>query len=103
MIENQGFIGTKLMTADGAVGVEGKPTRVYHIAILSGAAAGVVQLLNGTSASSTVYARETCTVVSTSNHFDYGPEGILFPSGLMYAEVVDANVDSTLIAYSQEA
>ena len=102
---NQGFVGVQRCTtaAGEAVGTSGKPTRVYHIAILSGAAAGEVKLYNGISTSGTIYVQEKCTVVSTTNDFDYGQEGFLFPSGCYYEEVNDANVTSTLVTFSQEA
>lgn len=104
MALNQGFVGVqKCTTAAGqAVGTSGKPTRVYHVSILSGAAAGEIKLYNGTSTSGTLYVEQLCTVVSSSNEFDYGQEGFLFPAGCYYEEVVDANVTSTTITFSQE-
>lgn len=102
---NQGFVGTKRCTtaAGEVVGVSGKPTRIYHMNILSGAAAGEVKLHNGAAATDTVYIQELCTAVSTGNDFDYGQEGFLFPSGCFYEEVTDANVTATTITFSQEA
>jgi hypothetical protein len=104
MFGNQGFVGVQRCTTAGgqAVGISGKPTRVYHVSILSGAIAGQIKLYNGTSTSGTVYVQQLCTVVNTSNEFDYGQEGFLFPNGCYYEEVVDANVKSTTIMFSQE-
>lgn len=97
----QGHPGSVLKVADGVVGTSGKPVRIYNMQILSGGTAGEVKLYNGTAAT-TLYVHEVCPVVSTSNGFDYGKEGLLFPNGCYYEEVVDANVTSTLICFEVE-
>ena len=94
--------GSVLKTADGVVGLSGKPVRVFRIHVLSGGTAGVVNLYNGTSNSDDLYIQETCGTVSTGNLFDYGEEGFLFPNGCYYEEAVDANVTSTLITFRNE-
>lgn len=96
-------VGSVLMATDGAVvGTSGKPIRVFSIAVLSGGTAGEVKLYNGTSTSGDLYIHEICPVVSTSNQFNYGSAGILFPAGCFYDEVVDANVTSTLVTFELE-
>jgi hypothetical protein len=108
MLLNRGYVGTQLCaTAAGVViGVAGKPTRIYHINVLSGATAGIVKLYNVSAvadiAASKLYLQETCTAVSTGNDFDYGQEGILFPNGAVITEVVDANVVSAVVTFEQE-
>lgn len=97
-----GYVGSQLMTADGVVGVSGKPIRIYAIHVLSGATAGIVKLKAGTATGGTIRIQETCPVVSTGNLFNYGEDGVLFPTGCYYEEVIDANVTSTLVSYSQE-
>jgi hypothetical protein len=94
--------GSTLLVADGVIGVSGKPVRIYGLHVLSGAAAGAVKLYNGTTNGGTLYVHEVCGTVSTGNEFDYGDNGILFPSGCYYEEVVDANVTSTLVSHEQE-
>jgi hypothetical protein len=102
----QGQAGTKLCTtaAGQAVGIAGRPTRVYALDILSGGTAGEIKLYNGIAVvTANLFIQEKCTAVSTGNKFEYGQYGILFPNGCYYTEVVDANVTSTLIAFEQEA
>lgn len=100
----QGFVGSQLCTtaAGVAVGVSGKPTRVFFVHIISGGTAGEIKLHNGTTTSNTLFVQEKCATVSTGNTISYGKEGILFPAGCFYEEVVDANVTSTLIGFAQE-
>lgn len=100
----QGYVGSQLCTtaAGQAVGTAGKPTRVFMAHMISGATAGIIKLHNGTTTSNTIYVQETATVVSSGNTFEYGKEGILFPAGCFYEEVVDGNVTSTLITFEQE-
>ena len=77
--------GTVRVTADGALISSGKPVRVYHIhEIYGGSSAGSV-LRNGTSASDTIYVQLTSTD-STGVSTDFGPHGVLFPSGCFYDE-----------------
>ena len=101
----QNFVGSQLCTtaAGQAVGILGKPVRVFIVHILSGGTAGIIKLYNGSTTSNTLVVQQTCTAVSTGNTFDYGEYGILFPLGCFYEEVSDANVVSTLITFEQEA
>ena len=97
----QNFVGTQLATADIAVGVAGKPTRVFAIHILStGGGGAVVALRDGATVSGTIYVQETGTT-STGKTFIYGKYGMLFPDGCFCD--VDANTTSVAIAYEQEA
>lgn len=101
----QNFVGSQLCTtaAGVAVGVSGKATRVFFVHILSGGTAGEIKLYNATSAvTASLFLQEKCAVVSTGNTISYGKEGILFPNGCWYAEVVDANVTSTLVGFEQD-
>lgn len=93
-----GSPGTTLVTADGTIGVSGKPVRVYHIHILSGGTAGVVALRNGTAVTDTIWVQETGTA-STGATFDYG-EGVLLPGGCFVD--VDANVTSVAVTFHTE-
>lgn len=97
-------VGSQLCTtaAGQAVGNSGKPIRVYHAHVISGGTAGIIKLHNGTTTSDTLVVQETCPTTSTGNDFNYGDNGILFPNGCFYEEVVDADVTSTLITFEQE-
>jgi len=94
--------GSVLKVADGVVGITGAPVRVFGVHILSGATAGIIKLYSGIDATGTIYIQETCPTVSTGNTFNYGEDGVLFPTGCYYEEVVDANVTSTLISFENE-
>lgn len=85
-------------TTDVALGVSGKPVRVYNISLLSGGTASVIALRDGTSASGTLRIQETGTI-STGKTFDYGFHGHYFPNGCFVD--VDANIVSAMISYSQ--
>lgn len=82
--------GNQILTADGVVGISGKPVRVYSLNVVSGATAGVVKLYHGTAASG-----DYSEVVGTANQgqsFDFGACGKYFPSGC-YADL-GANITS---------
>ena len=97
----QGNSGSQLVTADLAVGVSGKPCRVFGMHAISGAGGGtVVSLRNGTTTSGTIYLTETGTA-STGATFNYGPYGVLFPAGCFCD--VGANITSALISFKMEA
>ena len=91
-------IDTVRLTADGAVGVSGKPMRVYWVMLVSGATASTTSLKNGTSTSGTAYAQ----VDGKAN------EGVLinfaggmrFPSGC-YMDT-DANISYATIGCTRE-
>lgn len=94
-----GCPGTELVTADGIVGVSGKPVRVYQIHIISGGGgAGVVNLRNGTLVTDTIWVSETGTA-SQGESFHYS-EGTLFPLGLFVD--IDANVTSVAVTFHTE-
>lgn len=96
----QGTSGSQLVTADIAVGVSGKPCRVFGIHAISAGGGGTVAILrNGIAATATIYAQETGTT-STGKTFNYGPYGILFPAGCFCD--VDANVTSVLVSFRME-
>ena len=102
---NRGFVGTQYCTtaAGVAIGVAGKPTRIYHINVLSGGTAGEIKVYNGIAVvAANLYLQQLCTTVSTGNDFNYGQEGILFPNGAFLEEVSDANVVSSTVTFSQE-
>lgn len=94
MIQNG---GSQLVTADAALGASGKAVRVFAMHIISGGVAGIVSLRNGTTASDTAYVTETGTV-GTGQTFNYGTQGILFPSGCFVD--VDANTTSALVTFN---
>lgn len=102
----QEFVGTQNCTiaAGQAVGASGKATRVFFVHIISGGTAGEIKLFNDIATiAANLFVQEKCSVVSTGNTISYGKEGILFPNGCFYSEVVDANVTSTLIGFAQES
>lgn len=90
-------IGSVRLTADGAVGTSGSPTRVYSVVMLSGAGgAGTLVLRNGTSASGTVYVQEDGTAASKTKTYNFCG-GLLFPSGCFFD--IDTNTDAIVIDY----
>lgn len=94
-----GSPGTELVTADGTIGVSGKPVRIYHINILSGAGGGgVVNFRNGTLVGDTIWLSQTGTA-STGVTFEYN-EGFLLPAGCFVD--IDANVTSVAVTFHTE-
>lgn len=65
---------------DAVVGTSGQPTRVFTLHVISDGTAGVAVLRNGTTSGGTAYTTETGTI-STGKTFNYGTQGMLFPSG----------------------
>ena len=95
MIQNA---GTSLITADAALNTAGTAVRVFSIHIISGGGGGgVVNLRSGTVVTSTIWVTETGTV-STGKTFNYGTQGIWFPSGCFVD--VDGNTTSVAVVYS---
>ena len=97
----QNFVGSQLIlnaAGDSAVGVAGRPTRLFAIHIISGTAA-IVNLRNGAAVGDTVYLKETGTA-NTGKTITYGEFGMLFPNGLFLD--LDANTVSVLFAFAQE-
>jgi len=94
--------GSTYLTADGAVGKSGSPTRVFTaIATAAAGGAGELVLRNGTSASGTVYFVKDGSDASHSDIFDFGPEGVVFPDGCFFDK--DANTASVVIQFRNEA
>lgn len=93
-----GTPGTLPFTSDNAVGISGKPVRVWNVELLSGGAAGNLVLRNGTSDSSTIKVNQPGTI-NRSVTFNWA-NGILFPNGCFYDH--DANTTSADITFSME-
>ena len=92
--------GSKYLSADGVVGVSGKPVRVYSVELLSGATAGILVLRNGSTAAGTIYVNQTCATVSETNTFNWCG-GITFPDGCFFDK--DTNTTSVVVNYEQLA
>jgi hypothetical protein len=91
--------GDQLITADGVIGVSGKPIRLFNMHIISGAGGGaIVSVRAGTVVGGTIQITETATA-STGKTFDYGMHGHYFPTGAFVD--VDTNTTSVLVSYSQ--
>lgn len=90
---------TQLISADGVLGVSGRPTRVFSMHIISsGGGAAAVSLRAGTAVSGTIDITETGTT-SKGVTFMYGTQGFFFPTGCFVD--VDANTTSVFISYNQ--
>jgi hypothetical protein len=95
-----GNSGSQLISADGVVGVSGKPIRIFNIHIISGAGgAAVVNLRSGAAVGGTIRIKET-GIIDTGKTFSYGKRGFLFEAGC-YCDV-DTNTTSVLVQYVQE-
>lgn len=93
--------GTRQLTASGEIGPNaGQPVRIYSIVSLSGATAGVCTVQDGGSGGTT-FLTLTCGTVSTSNIFDFGTYGILFPNGAYWTK--DGNTTNVTVNFSTEA
>jgi hypothetical protein len=88
----------QVVTADAVVGTSGAATVCYGISITSDGTAGVVILRNGTTTSGTAVMTLTGTA-STTDIFDFGGVGVLFPDGL-FADV-DAHTTSSTVLYKK--
>lgn len=90
--------GYVIKTSDGVVGTSGTPKIIYGIHVESGGGAGTVVLRNGTSTSDT--AVFTCVgTASAGVMFNFGSQGVIFPSGCYYDE--DTSVASATILYKE--
>lgn len=90
--------GSQRITADGVVGVSGKPTRLYCVSLISGASASVLSLLDGADATGN-------QLVSITGNANTGvvinfAGGLRFPRGI-YADV-DGNISSATFVIDQE-
>ena len=90
--------GTVLLTADGVVGVSGKPVRVYSVHLISGSTASTCTLENGTTASGTIYA-QIDGIASQGVTINFAG-GLCFPDGCFLD--ADANISSCVIVCSVE-
>ena len=90
--------GSVRKTADGAVGVSGKPVRVYSVTIMNGATASSAVLRNGTTAAGDAYIYHLGTTnTSKTVSFD---GGLLFPDGCFYDHTVTAS--AAIIEFATE-
>lgn len=98
MIQNA---GTQVITADGVVATASQAVRIFSIHIISGGGgAAVVSLRSGAVVGGTIWVTETGTV-STGKTFNYGAQGVLFPSGCFVD--VDANTTSVTVTYNNNS
>lgn len=81
------FPGSEKFTADGVVGISGKPVRLFSIIVHSGATAGEINLYNGTGTGDPLF-QEIVGDSNTSKIVNY-TGGLFFPNGLYYEESVD--------------
>ena len=88
-ISATGYLITSTTTdAAGTTVNNPKSTRIYHIHLISGGTATVLNIANGQGG--TNYLKLTCPAVSTGNDFDFGVNGITFPLGAYVT--VDGNI-----------
>ena len=88
-ISASGYLISSTTTDAANVAVNNpKSTRIYHIHLISGGTASVLNIANGQGG--TNYIKVTCPTVSSGNDFDFGVNGISFPLGA-YA-TVDGNI-----------
>lgn len=85
-------------TTDLALGVAGRPTRVYSVSLISDTTAGTLKLRNGTTTGGTLYI-QVDGVISKGATFD-STEGVLFPSGCFMD--ADAHTVSGYVSFEQE-
>jgi len=90
---------TGYTTADVQMVATGRQVRVFNMHIISAGTVAVVDLKTGGSGG-TIRIQQTGAAVSTGTNFNYGTEGVVFPSGL-YVNV-DANTTSVSITYAVE-
>jgi hypothetical protein len=91
-------VGSIRLTADGVVGVSGKPVRVYNVVFLSGGSAGELVLRNGTSAAGTVYVQQDGAAAAKTTTLNFR-DGLVFPGGCFFDK--DTNVSSVVVSYEQ--
>lgn len=90
-------IGSQRLTADGVVGISGKPLRVHNVVMLSAAGgAGELVLRNGTSASDTAYVIEAGTAASKTKTYNF-EGGLHFPAGCFFD--IDTNTTAVVVNY----
>ena len=89
---------SQYLTANGAIEAAGVPVRVYSIHVISGAAAGVTSLRNGSSVGATAFVTETGTALAGKTTI-FG-EGTHFPAGC-FVSLDSGNTTSILVSYSR--
>jgi hypothetical protein len=88
-VSASGYIISSTTTdANGDTVLTPKGTRIFHIHLISGGTATVLNIANG--AGGTNYIQAKAAVVSAGNNFDFGVHGMYFPNGA-YA-TVDGNI-----------
>lgn len=93
--------GTQVITVDGVVATASQAVRIFSIHIISGAGGGaVVSLRSGPVVGGTIWITETGTA-STGKTFNYGTQGVLFPSGCFVD--VDTNTTSVTVTYNNNS
>jgi len=96
---NMGMPGTQYFTTtDLALGVSGRPTRVFSVDFSSGGTASTVILRNGTTTGGDVYVTLDGTI-NKGTHWD-NANGLLFPAGCFVD--VDANTAACAVSFCQE-
>lgn len=92
-------VGSQRLTADGVVGVSGKPIRIYSAVMLSGSGgAGELVLRSGTADTGTLYFQEDGTAASHTKIYNFG-EGFYFPAGCFFDK--DTNTDAVVVNFEQ--
>lgn len=93
------MVGSQRLTADGVVGVSGKPLVIYSCVMLSGSGgAGELVLRNGAADTATAYVTEAGTAASKTKTYLFG-EGLYFPAGCFFDK--DSNTDAVVVNYEQ--
>lgn len=91
--------GPAVLTADGVIGVSGKPVRIYSVVMLSGSGgAGELVLRNGTSASGTIYVKEDGSAASHTDTYNFAG-GLTFQGGCFFDK--DTNTDQIVVSFEQ--
>lgn len=91
-------VGSIRLTADGVVGVSGKPIRVHSVEMLNDASVGELVLRNGTADTGTVYVKKNGVTVADTDTYQW-TGGIYFPDGCFFDK--DTNTVAVVINYEQ--
>lgn len=83
------------ITSSQVIGTSGKPVRVYHISLKSGAAPSTLSLYNGTAVVAANLHREFTGTSNEAKDWDFSDDGLFFPSGCYAA--VDGNITYAVI------
>ncbi len=98
MIQNA---GTQVITADGVVSASSQAVRIFTMHVIStGGGAAQINLRTGNAVGGAIWVQETGTV-STGKTFNYGAQGVLFPSGCFCD--VDANTTSVTLTFNNNS